>query len=90
MLGSLVPHVLPSSPLALSNHAQCEVPLDLDGTWSVVSDDEEVNLEETTLLAADQRPYAVRYRIRCDLSWNTRSVEVRARTGADDERLKVS
>lgn len=49
--------------------------------------DEEVTLEGTALLAADQRPYAVRYRIRCDLSWNTRSVEVRARTGAEDEQI---
>ena len=43
-----------------------------------------LNLDGTALLAVDQRPYAVTYRIRCDLAWNTRAVEVRARTGAGD------
>src|ERR1700737_2653302 len=45
---------------------------------------EGMTLEGTALLAADQRPYAVSYRIRCDRAWNTRLVEVRSRSGADD------
>jgi hypothetical protein len=47
---------------------------------------EALTLDGTAVLAADERPYAVTYRIRCDLAWNTRSVEVRARTGAGDEQ----
>ncbi len=45
-----------------------------------------LTLDGTALLAVDQRPYAVRYRIRCDLAWNTRVVEVHARAGSGDEQ----
>ncbi len=54
---------------------------------NLVHSDQEVNLEGTALVAADQRPYAVRYRSRCDPVLNTRSVEVRSQTGGEDEQI---
>lgn len=51
----------------------------------LVHDDEQISLEGTAVLAANQRPFMVRYQIRCDQAWNTRTVEVRVRTGAKDE-----
>jgi uncharacterized protein len=48
---------------------------------------EGVLLEGTALLAVDNRPYAVTYRIGCDAGWNTRCVEVRARSGGENEQI---
>jgi uncharacterized protein len=53
---------------------------------SLVCAEDEVRLEGTAVVSADQRPYAVQYRILCDLAWNTRFVEVVLRAGPEGER----
>ena len=48
---------------------------------------DEVLMEGTAVVGVDQRPYAVRYRISCDLAWNTRFVEVGLHAGPEAERM---
>ena len=53
---------------------------------SLVRGEDEVRLEGTAVLGVDQRPYTARYRILCDLAWNTRFVEVALRADPEAER----
>jgi uncharacterized protein len=53
---------------------------------SLVRGENEVCLEGTAVVSVDQRPYAARYRILCDLGWSTRFVEVGLRAGPEVER----
>lgn len=53
---------------------------------SLVHGEDGVRLEGTAVVSADQRPYVARYRILCDLAWNTRLVEVGLRADPEGER----
>src|SRR5690349_14657454 len=53
---------------------------------SLVRGSDEMRLDGTAVLGVDQRAYTARYRIRCDLAWNTRFVEVALRADPEAER----
>ncbi len=46
-------------------------------------------LEGTVLLADEDRPLEVRYRVECDEGWATRTVEVDTRSGGDRRTLRL-